>query len=114
MRSPRSIPKRKRLALKSGGEFGFEKLIIATGARPRTLDVPGANLRNLYYLRSLDDSKAIRQAADDVKRAVVIGGGFIGMEVAAVLAQKEIEVTMVLHEERVCKRLFTPEMSEFL
>ena len=106
-------PKRKRLTLTSGGEVGFSKLIVATGARPRTLEIPGAELRSLYYLRSLDDSKAIRRAADTVKRSVVIGGGFIGMEVAAVLAQKGVEVTMVLNDERVFKRLFTPEMSSF-
>jgi 3-phenylpropionate/trans-cinnamate dioxygenase ferredoxin reductase component len=106
-------PKRKRLTLKSGGEFGFSKLIVATGARPRTLDLPDAKLRNLYYLRSLDDSKAIRRSAETAKSAVVIGGGFIGMEVAAVLAQKSIEVAMVLADDRIWKRLFSPEMSHF-
>src|SRR6266567_321693 len=83
-------PKRKQLVLKSGGEFGFDKLVVATGAKPRMLEIPGAKLRNLYCLRSLDDSERIRRAADTVKRAVVIGGGFIGMEVTAVLAQKGI------------------------
>src|ERR1700722_13682247 len=105
--------KGKRLALKSGGDVGFDKLIVATGATPRTLEIPGAKLGNLHYLRSLDDSKLIRRSADRVKRAVVIGGGFIGMEVGAVLAQKGIEVTMVLTEDRISKRLFTPQMSEF-
>ena len=106
-------PKRRRLTLKSGGEFGFNKLIVATGARPRTLDIPGAKLRNLYYLRSLDDSKAIRHSAETAKDAVVIGGGFIGMEVAAVLAQKGVQVAMVLAEDRIWKRLFSPEMARF-
>ena len=105
--------KGKRLALKSGGDVGFDKLIIATGATPRTLEIPGAKLGNLHYLRSLDDSKLIRRSAERVKRAVMIGGGFIGMEVGAVLAQKGIEVTMVLTEDRISKRLFTPQMSEF-
>ena len=105
--------KRKRLILKSGGEFGFNKLIAATGARPRKLNLEGANLGNLYYLRSLDDSRAIRNVSEKVKRAVVIGGGFIGMEVAAVLAQKGVEVTMVLSDDRIWKRLFSPEMSSF-
>ena len=103
----------KRLTLKSGGEFGFNKLIIATGCRPRTLEIPGAKLRNLHYLRSLDDSKAIQRSAENVKRAVVIGGGFIGMEVAAILSQKGIEVTMVLSDDRIWKRLFSPQMSSF-
>ena len=79
--------KRKRLTLKSGGEYSFDKLIIATGARPRRLNIPGADLTNLYYLRTLDDSTAIRNSLEEAKHAVVIGGGFIGMEVAAVLAR---------------------------
>ena len=91
---------RKRLLLKTGGEVGFEKLIIATGARPRTLNVPGAGLGNVHYLRSLDDSKSVRRSAENVKQAAVIGGGFIGMEVAAVLAQKGVDLTMILSDDR--------------
>jgi NADPH-dependent 2,4-dienoyl-CoA reductase/sulfur reductase-like enzyme len=106
-------PKRKRLVFKSGDEFGFNKLIIATGARPRTLEVPGAELQNLYYLRTLDDSKAIRAQSEKAKHVVVIGGGFIGMEVTAVLARKGIEVTMVLADDRIWKRFFSPQMSRF-
>src|SRR5215469_431631 len=105
--------KRKRLILKNGDEFGFQKLIVATGACPRTLNVPGSGLKNLFYLRTLTDSKSIRNAAEKAKHAVVIGGGFIGMEVAAVLAQKGIEVAMVVNDDRVFKRLFSPEMSSF-
>lgn len=105
--------KRKRLVIKNGDEFGFQKLIIATGARPRTLNITGSTLRNLFYLRSIRDSKDIRDAAEKAKRAVVIGGGFIGMEVAAVLAQKGIEVTMVINDDHVFKRLFSPEMARF-
>src|SRR5690349_17930681 len=59
--------KRKRLVLKAGGELEFQKLIVATGARPRTLKIPGSGLHNLFYLRTLDDSKRIRSAADDAK-----------------------------------------------
>ena len=103
---------RRRLALKTGGEFGFRKLVVATGARPRTFET-ATGLRNLFYLRTLDDSKAIRGAAEGAKRAAVIGGGFIGMEVAAVLAQKSVEVTMILHEDRLGKKIFTPEVSAF-
>jgi NADPH-dependent 2,4-dienoyl-CoA reductase/sulfur reductase-like enzyme len=105
--------KRKRLTLRSGEDFGFEELMIATGAHPRILEIPGARLQQVFYLRSMDDSKSIRRAAERAKRAVVIGGGFIGMEVAAVLAQKNIEVTMVLNQDRIWKHLFTPEMSGF-
>ncbi len=105
--------KRKRLILKNNDEFGFQKLIIATGARPRTLNIPGSRLQNLFYLRSFTDSKKIRNAAEKAKHAIVIGGGFIGMEVAAVFAQKGIEVTMVLNDDRVFRRLFSLEMASF-
>jgi NAD(P)H-nitrite reductase large subunit len=105
--------KRKRLTLAAGDEVEFQKLIIATGARPRKLQIPGSSLQNLLYLRTLDDSKKIRSASQGVRRAVVIGGGFIGMEVTAVLAQKGIEVTMILSDDRIWKRLFSPEMSKF-
>jgi NADPH-dependent 2,4-dienoyl-CoA reductase/sulfur reductase-like enzyme len=103
----------RRLKLKSGGDYGFEKLVIATGARPRLLDIPGADLHHVHYLRSLGDSKAIRTSAASVQHAVVIGGGFIAMEVASVLAQMRIEVTIVLREDRIWKQFFSPEMSAF-
>jgi NADPH-dependent 2,4-dienoyl-CoA reductase/sulfur reductase-like enzyme len=106
-------PGRKRLTLASGGEFGFNKLVVATGAAVRTLDVPGADLANVRYLRSLNDSKAIRESAEKVKRALVIGSGFIAMEVAAVLAQKGIEIPLVVREDRIWKQVFSPQMSSF-
>jgi len=105
--------KRRRLILNDADEFESRKLIIAIGARPRTLNIPGSGLQNLFYLRTMNDSKRIRDAAEKAKRAVVIGGGFIGMEVAAVLAQKGIEVVLVLNDDRVFRRLFSPEMSSF-
>ena len=103
----------KALGTASKQKFQFDNLLIATGARPRTLRVPGNELANIFYLRSMDDSRKIRSAAEKAKRAAVIGNGFIGMEVAAVLAQKKIHTTMVFPEERVWKRVFTPEMSAF-
>ncbi|HJT70072.1 MAG TPA: FAD-dependent oxidoreductase [Terriglobales bacterium] len=105
--------KGKRLVLDGGSEIGYEKLVIATGARPRVLNIAGAKLKNVFYLRSLSDSKAIRGSLEAAKNALVIGGGFIGMEVAAVLAQKGMAVTMVLNEDRIWKRFFSPEMSKF-
>jgi NADPH-dependent 2,4-dienoyl-CoA reductase/sulfur reductase-like enzyme len=104
---------KKTLRTSSGQAFEFHYLLIATGARPRKLNLPGGDLADVFYLRSLADSRKIRSAADGAKRAIVIGGGFIGMEVAAVLAQKNIHTTMILPEERVSKLLFTPEMSRF-
>ena len=107
------IPPGRALRLRSGEEIGFEKLVVATGARVRTLDIPGRDLAGVYYLRTLEDSKRIREKAGSAKRAVVIGGGFIAMEVASVLAQKGIETTMVLPDDRIWKRFFTSPMSRF-
>jgi len=103
----------KQLHLTAGGEIGFEQLLIATGARARTLDLPGAALDGICYLRSLDDAKRIRMEARGQETAVVIGSGFIGMEVAAVLSQLGLRTTLVFPQDRVWSRFFTPEMSRF-
>lgn len=105
--------KKRVLRAESGESFEFENLLLATGARAKRLECPGHDLRNVFYLRSLQDSKNIRDSAASAKRAAVIGGGFIGMEVAAVLAQKNIETTLIVREERVWSRVFTPAMSQF-
>lgn len=104
---------KKRLHADSGEVFEYETLLIATGARARKLDCPGNDLPNVFYLRSVDDSRKIRERATNSKQAVVIGGGFIGMEVAAVLSQKNIETSLIIREDRVWSRVFTPVMSEF-
>jgi 3-phenylpropionate/trans-cinnamate dioxygenase ferredoxin reductase component len=106
-------PARKRLRSNSGEDFEAEHLLLATGARARKLDSAGHELGNVFYLRSLNDSEAIRSSSATAKQAVVIGGGFIGMEVASVLAQKNIETTLVIREDRVWSRVFTPAMSAF-
>jgi NADPH-dependent 2,4-dienoyl-CoA reductase/sulfur reductase-like enzyme len=106
-------PTTKRLHARTGEEFSYEKLLAATGARVRTLRLPGADLDDLFYLRSLDDSKRIRAAAAQAEQAAVVGAGFIGMEVASVLAEKGVKTTMLFPEERVWQRFFTPEMSAF-
>lgn len=105
---------RKVLRLKSGEELRFENLVIATGAAPRTLDLPGSeNLFGIYYLRSMSDSRLIRLQAAKSKHVAVIGGGFIGMEVASVLAKQNIGTTMIVREERIGPKFFTPLMSRY-
>lgn len=93
--------------------ISFGKLVIATGSRVRTLDVPNAGLEGILYLRSVDDSRRIREQAEGASRAVVLGAGFIGMEVASVLAARGIEMTMIFPEDRVWERLFTPQIAAF-
>src|SRR5215471_20992817 len=72
---------RRALKLQSGKEHFFDNLIVATGAAPRTLTIPGAQLSGIFYLRSLEDSKRIREHAARAKHAIVLGAGFIAMEV---------------------------------
>lgn len=95
----------------TGGEIGFERLLIATGAFPRRLEVPGAELDGIHLLRSLDHSRAIRSQAEKGMKAVVVGAGFIGTEVAAVLAEDGLDVTVVYRGQSLLQGLFTPEMS---
>jgi len=106
-------PDQNIIRLDSGEQLLFEKLLLATGARVRTLAIPGAQLPGVYYLRSLEDSKRIRENARNARQAVVLGGGFIGMEVASVLAQKQVDTTMVLREDRIWEQFFSPQMSAF-
>jgi len=89
----------------------YEKLVIATGARPRTLGVPGGDAAR--YLRTVEDAQAIRKAAARSKRAVIVGGGFIAMEAASVLAAQGVETTMLFPEDHVGTKVFTPELSAF-
>lgn len=103
----------KSLRTSSADQLEFENLLIATGAQPRKLGCPGHDLPGVFYLRSMSDSESIRAKASSAKSAVVIGGGFIGMEVASVLAQKNIKTTLVIREDRVWSRVFSPEISAF-
>ena len=85
----------KRVTLADGATLEFDKLLLATGARPRKLRVPGAALPGVHYLRTLSDCEALRDEARRGRRAVVIGAGFIGMEVAASLTQLGVQVTVL-------------------
>jgi NADPH-dependent 2,4-dienoyl-CoA reductase/sulfur reductase-like enzyme len=94
-------------------EVQFGKLLIATGSHVRRFDLPGADLAGIHYLRFRDQAQRIATETQHAQQVVVIGGGFIGMEVAAVLAGKGIKVTMVFPENRLMEHLFTPQMSTF-
>jgi NTE family protein len=96
----------------SGYRYG--KLLIATGSLPRALDVPGADLRGVFTLRSLDDATAIREAAGKTRDAVVVGSGFIGMEVAASLTELGLDVSLVSRDTDLFAQLRSPEISEHL
>jgi 3-phenylpropionate/trans-cinnamate dioxygenase ferredoxin reductase subunit len=85
----------RTVLLSSGQELGYQKLLIATGGRPRRLRVPGADLAGVHYLRTVADCDAIKQEARPGRRAVVVGMSFIGCEVAASLTQLGVQVTTV-------------------
>ncbi|HXG41539.1 MAG TPA: FAD-dependent oxidoreductase [Dehalococcoidia bacterium] len=85
----------KRVELSNGERLSFDKLLLATGGRVRRLQVPGADLEGVHYLRTVDDSEALARELRPGRRLVVVGAGFIGSEVAASAREKGLEVTMV-------------------
>src|SRR5437588_12171945 len=94
-----------------GEEYAYEKVLLATGGRPRRL--PSATDDVVYY-RTLDDYRRVRGLADSGASFVVVGGGFIGSEIAASLTSNGCKVTMVFPDPGVCARLFPAELSEFV
>ena len=95
----------------TGEEYGYEKLVLATGGTPRRL--PNAGDDVVYY-RTLEDYRRVREQSDAGSRFLVVGGGFIGSEIAAALRTQEREVTMVFPEEGIGWRIFPPQLSRFV
>jgi len=104
----------KELTLNNGSTLSFDKLLLATGAEPVKLDMPGAGQRHVHLLRSLADCRAIIADAQTAKRAVVIGASFIGLEVAASLRAREIEAHVVAPETRPLEKVFGAELGDFI
>jgi 3-phenylpropionate/trans-cinnamate dioxygenase ferredoxin reductase component len=102
-----------KVLLGSGSTLGYGHLVLATGARNRLLDIPNANLEGVRYLRTLDESEALRHRIGSGQRVVVIGAGFIGLEFAATARGKGLEVDVVELGTRVMARAVTAEISEF-
>jgi NAD(P)H-nitrite reductase large subunit len=88
----------KTLSLVDGTKLQYEKLLIATGVSVRKLNVPGADKKGIHYLRTLEDGKSIMEQIKNVKKAVVVGGGFIGFEMADLMSLAKIETTMLIRE----------------
>jgi 3-phenylpropionate/trans-cinnamate dioxygenase ferredoxin reductase component len=103
----------RKLLLASGASLDYGHLVLATGARNRLLDIPNANHEDVRYLRTLDESEALRQRIAPGQRVVVIGAGFIGLEFAATARAKGLEVDVLELGTRVMARAVTAEISEF-
>jgi apoptosis-inducing factor 3 len=104
----------RRVILGGGEELGFDKLLLATGAEPIRLQVPGADLPHVRTLRSLADSRDLIARARKGSHTVVVGASFIGLEAAAALRHREVEVHVVAPEARPMERLLGPELGDFV
>lgn len=107
-------PKRKVIGLDGGEEIPYDRLLVATGGRNRTLSAPGADLQGILQLRTVEDCDRIRAAARAGGRAVVVGLGFIGSEVAASLRQLGVRVAAVEGHPVPLARVLGPEVGEVL
>lgn len=107
----------KRVTLSNGSEINYAKLVLATGGRARRLALPGIEviekLQNFHYLRTLDHVVRIRNQFHPSSRLVIIGGGYVGLEVAAVAVKRGLHVTVLEALPRVLARVTAPELSTF-
>ena len=106
-------PHLRRVRLSDGAEMDYHKLILTTGSHARLLPVPGADLRGVHTLRTIADVLDLREAVVGVERVAIVGGGYIGLEVAAVLREQGKAVIVLEGEDRLLKRVMSPLMAEF-
>jgi NADPH-dependent 2,4-dienoyl-CoA reductase/sulfur reductase-like enzyme len=104
----------REVALANGGKESYDRLLLATGAEPTRASIPGGKPVDALVLRSLSDCRAIIERVKTAKRAIVLGASFIGLEVAASLRAREIEVHVVAPEARPMERILGPEMGDFI
>lgn len=104
----------RKIMLGDGAELSWTKLLIATGARPRALNVPGSDLQGVFSLRDCADARRLREGTAEAQAVTVIGGGFIGLEVAATMALAGKTVTVVEAADRLLGRAVSPRVAGFM
>lgn len=107
-------PKAHRVTLADGAVLRYDRLLLATGSEPRHLNVVGSDLAGVHYLRTLPDSNRLRDAMMQAQRGVVVGGGFIGAEVASAFAQQGLQTTLIVREELLLRRAVGEVVGRFL
>jgi len=108
-----SINLESNLAITKDTSFNFDYLVFATGASPRLLPMENADSKNLFYLRQIADVLSMHQQISADKEMILIGGGYIGLEVASAMIELGLKVTILEAEERILQRVTSPEVSKF-
>jgi len=107
-------PRERLVDLDDGSELPYDKLVIATGSRIRKLAVPGGEAVGIHSLRSYDDATGLATDLRPGRKLLIVGGGFVGLEIAAAAYQRGIEVTVVEASDRILSRIAPPQIGEAL
>jgi len=113
VRAKRIDRDQKSVTLSNGETISYSYLILATGTRARQLAIPGADLKNIYYLRTREDVDSIKAGSPQGANLLIVGAGYIGLEIAASAVKQDISVTVLEAQDRVLARVTSPIVSEF-